>query len=76
VVRQALPALAHLRCGHTCAQLAAGFGVGIAADLAAARKAFVIPDGTLPPIHRPPSLGPAKVGGGRGRDRDRRSGGR
>jgi len=84
-VRQALAALAHLRCGHTCARLAAGFGVGIvtvyhyiaeavevlaavapdlaAATLAAARKAFVIPDGTLPPIHRPPSLGPAKVHG-------------
>lgn len=28
--RQALLALAHLRCGHTYAQLAAGFGVGIA----------------------------------------------
>ncbi len=28
--RQALMALAHLRCGHTYAQLAAGFGVGIA----------------------------------------------
>ncbi|MGW0371892.1 transposase family protein, partial [Streptomyces coeruleorubidus] len=24
--RQALPVLAHLRCGHTYAQLAAGFG--------------------------------------------------
>jgi hypothetical protein len=28
--RQALLVLAHLRCGHTYAQLAAGFGVGIA----------------------------------------------
>ncbi|MFD4175171.1 helix-turn-helix domain-containing protein [Streptomyces anulatus] len=28
--RQALIALAHLRCGDTYAQLAAGFGVGIA----------------------------------------------
>jgi hypothetical protein len=28
--RQALLALAHLRCGHTCAQLAAGFGIGLA----------------------------------------------
>ncbi|MFF0747317.1 transposase family protein [Streptomyces sp. NPDC004111] len=28
--RQALLALAHLRCGDTCAQLAAGFGIGIA----------------------------------------------
>jgi hypothetical protein len=61
--------LAHLRCGHTYAQLAAEFGVGIstvhryvaeavdvlaalAPDLttavrAAARKAFVILDGTV-----------------------------
>ncbi|MET9922152.1 transposase family protein [Streptomyces sp. NPDC006435] len=29
--RQALPTLAHLRNGHPCAQLAAGFGVGTAA---------------------------------------------
>ncbi|MEU6278085.1 transposase family protein, partial [Streptomyces populi] len=28
--RQTLPALAHLRCGDTYAQLAAGFGIGIA----------------------------------------------
>lgn len=66
--------LAHLRCGHTYAQLAAGFKVGIATvyryvaeavevlavlapDLAAAartaaRKTFVILDGTLLPIDR------------------------
>jgi hypothetical protein len=72
--RQALLALAHLRCGHTYAQLAAGFGVGtttayryiveavdvlaaLAPDLAAAvktaaRKAFVILDGTLLPIDK------------------------
>lgn len=72
--RQALLALAHLRCGHTHAQLAAGCGVGtttvyryiaeavdvlaaLAPDLAAvmetaARKAFVILDGTLLPIDR------------------------
>jgi hypothetical protein len=72
--RQALLVLAHLRCGHTYAQLAAGFGVGTttvhryvaeavdllaarAPDLAtatrtAARKAFVILDGTLLPIDR------------------------
>lgn len=72
--RQALLVLAHLRCGHTYAQLAAGFGIGIAtvyryvteavevlATLAptlqeavrtAARKAFVILDGTLLPIDR------------------------
>ncbi|CAM5654700.1 IS5/IS1182 family transposase [Streptomyces hirsutus] len=28
--RQALPALAHLRCGDTYVQLAAGFGIGVA----------------------------------------------
>jgi hypothetical protein len=72
--RQALLVLAHLRCGHTYAQLAAGFGIGTttvhryvaeavevlaaqAPDLAAAartaaRKAFVILDGTLLPIDR------------------------
>lgn len=71
---QALLVLTHLRCGHTYAQLAAGFGVGtstvhryvaeaveILAALApglatavgaAARKAFVILDGTLLPIDR------------------------
>ncbi|MCX4825958.1 transposase [Streptomyces sp. NBC_01142] len=72
--RQALLAPAHLRCGHTYAQLAAGFGVGTttayryvveAVELlaalaptlaeavrAAARKAYVILDGTLLPIDR------------------------
>lgn len=72
--RQALLALAHLRMGHTYAQLAAGFGVatttayryaaeaaellaGLAPTLAdairaASTKAFVILDGTLPPIDR------------------------
>ncbi|MFD8590825.1 transposase family protein [Streptomyces sp. NPDC059637] len=72
--RQVLLVLAHLRCGHTYAQLAAGFGVGIAtvyryvaeavevlaatapdltmAARTAARKAFVILDGTLLPIDR------------------------
>ncbi|MFF5504589.1 IS5 family transposase [Streptomyces roseolus] len=72
--RQALLVLAHLRCGHTYAQLAAGFGVGtttayryvveaveLLASLAptlaeavraAARKAYVILDGTLLPIDR------------------------
>jgi DDE superfamily endonuclease len=66
--------LAHPRCGHTRAQLAAGFGVGtatvhryvteaaglltaLAPDLpaavrTAARKAFVILDGTVLPIDR------------------------
>lgn len=72
--RQALLVLAYLRCGHTYAQLAAGFGVKIAtvyryiregvevlaalapdvfdAVRSAARKAFVILDGTLLPIGR------------------------
>ncbi len=72
--RQALRVLAHLRCGHTYAQLAAGFGIGIATvyryvaeaiellaalapDLTtavhtAARKAYLILDGTLLPIDR------------------------
>ena len=72
--RQAPLVVAHLQCGHTYAQLAAGFGVGTttvyryvaeavevqaanAPDLAAAsrtaaRKAFVILDGTLLPIDR------------------------
>jgi len=72
--RQALLTLAHLRCGDTYAQLAAGFGIGIATvfryireaidvlagiapTLAEAMKtirakAFVILDGTLPPIDR------------------------
>ncbi|MDI1452949.1 transposase family protein [Streptomyces sp. ATE26] len=70
--RQALLPLAHLRMGHTYAQLAAGFGVGTttayryvteAVELLAALapgladavrtasiKAYVILDGTLPPI--------------------------
>lgn len=65
--RQALLVLAHLRCGHTYAQLAAGFGIGVStvyryvaeavevlaeAARTAARKAFVILDGTLLPIDR------------------------
>ncbi|WP_217560972.1 transposase family protein [Streptomyces sp. GbtcB6] len=72
--RQALMTLAHLRCGHTFAQVAAGSGVGLAtahhyvteavvvlaalaptlqqAMAVAARKAFVILDGTLLPIDR------------------------
>jgi hypothetical protein len=55
--QQALLALAHLRCGDTYAQLAVGFGVGVAPTLeqavtAASVKAFVILDGTLLPIDR------------------------
>ncbi|MCP3769278.1 MULTISPECIES: IS5/IS1182 family transposase [unclassified Streptomyces] len=72
--RQALLVLAHLRCGHTSPQLAAGFGVGVAtvyryvteaveilaalapdpaaANRTAARKAFVILDGTVLPLDR------------------------
>ncbi|GHI10270.1 hypothetical protein Scel_85910 [Streptomyces cellostaticus] len=87
--RQALLVLVHMRCGHTYAQLAAGFGVGIATvyryigeavevlaalapDLTtavrtAARKAFVILDGTLLPIDRIPGRAsgghPQKPGG-------------
>jgi hypothetical protein len=37
--RQALLALAHLRCGDTYAQLAAGFGIGIATDYRYIREA-------------------------------------
>ncbi|MGW2183348.1 transposase family protein [Streptomyces sp. NPDC001732] len=36
--RQALLALAHLRCGDTCAQLAAGFGIGLAAVYRSVRE--------------------------------------
>ncbi|GGQ33418.1 hypothetical protein GCM10010249_59920 [Streptomyces roseolilacinus] len=72
--RQALLALAPLRCGDTCARLAAGFGTGVATVYRSTREAvdvpaalaptpaeamdtarttaFVIPDGTLPPIDR------------------------
>ncbi len=38
--RQALPALAHLRCGDTYAQLAAGFGIGIATVYRYVREAI------------------------------------
>jgi len=37
--RQALPALAHLRCGDTYTQLAAGFGIGIATVYRCIREA-------------------------------------
>ncbi len=40
--RQALPALAHLRCGGTYAQLAAGFGIGIATAYRSIREAVEI----------------------------------
>jgi hypothetical protein len=59
--RQALLALAHLRCGDTYAQLATGFGIGgatvyryirEAVDVLAALAPFVILDGTLLPIDR------------------------
>jgi hypothetical protein len=40
--RQALLALAHLRCGHTYAQPAAGFGVGIATVYRHVTKAVAI----------------------------------
>jgi hypothetical protein len=48
--RQALLALAHLRCGDSYAQLAAGFGIGIATVFrywAAARSSILTPDPTL-----------------------------
>lgn len=41
--RQALLALAHLRCGHTYAQLAAGFGIGIATVYRYIREAVDAP---------------------------------
>lgn len=40
--RQALLALAHLRCGDTCAQLAAGFGIGIATAYRYIREAVEV----------------------------------
>ncbi|MFF3215551.1 transposase family protein [Streptomyces sp. NPDC002886] len=40
--RQALLALAHLRCGDTCAQLAAGFGIGIATVYRYIREAIEV----------------------------------
>ncbi|MGW4027554.1 helix-turn-helix domain-containing protein, partial [Streptomyces sp. NPDC005009] len=40
--RQALPALAHLRCGDTYAQLAAGFGIGIATVFRYVREAVEV----------------------------------
>jgi hypothetical protein len=40
--RQALLVLAHLRCGDTCAQLAAGFGIGIATVYRYIREAIEV----------------------------------
>lgn len=40
--RQALLALAHLRCGDTSAQLAAGFGIGIATVYRYMREAVAV----------------------------------
>ncbi len=40
--RQALPALAHLRCGDTYAQLAAGFGIGVATVYRYTREAVEV----------------------------------
>lgn len=47
--RQALPALAHLRCGDTYAQLADGFGIGIAPSSAT----YARPSTSWPPSPRP-----------------------
>ena len=47
--RQALLVLAHLRCGHTYAQLAAGFGVGTTTAYRYIAEAV----GSWPPSHRP-----------------------
>lgn len=40
--RQALPALAHPRCGDTCVQLAAGFGIGVATVCRYVREAVEV----------------------------------
>jgi hypothetical protein len=49
VARQALLALAHLRCGDTYAQLAAAFGIGIGI----ATATYVKPSRFWPPSPRP-----------------------
>lgn len=48
--RQALPALAHLRCGDTYAQLAAGFGIGIATVFRSIREAVEVPAALAPTL--------------------------
>lgn len=48
--RQALLALAHLRCGDTYAQLAAGFGVGIATVFRYIREAVQVLAGLAPSL--------------------------
>jgi hypothetical protein len=50
--RQALPALAHLRCGDTYAQLAAGFGIGIATVYRYIREAVEVLAAIAPPLSK------------------------
>ncbi|WSF56788.1 transposase family protein [Streptomyces canus] len=55
--RQALLALAHLRCGDTCSQLAAPFHIGIATVYRYIREAVEVL--SAPPSH-PPSNRPSQ----------------
>jgi len=48
--RQALLVLAHLRCGHMYAQLAAGFGVGVATAYRYMREAVDLLAGLAPTL--------------------------
>ncbi|WP_234392140.1 helix-turn-helix domain-containing protein, partial [Streptomyces sp. WM6378] len=48
--RQALLALAHLRCGETYAQLAAGFGIGIATVFRYIHEAVDVLAALAPPL--------------------------
>ncbi len=48
--RQALPVLAHLRCGDTYAQLAAGFGIGAATVFRCVREAVEVPAALAPTL--------------------------
>jgi hypothetical protein len=51
--RQALMTLAHLRCGHTFTQLAAGFGVGLATAHRYVTEAVDVLAVLAPPSSRP-----------------------
>lgn len=55
--RKALPALARLRCGDTYAQLAAGFGIGIATVCRYIREAVEALAALAPPLGRPSAAG-------------------